>query len=270
MSDVEMKLKLPFEDYLAIDALNPSLIKVGAKSMKHLRYAMDHPQPSTDAMVLGSMCHTAVFEWQELANRFVVFEGRRDKRTAAYQEILEEAESTGKEIVKPVDLEMAAAMGVAVASDPVVKPLIKSGQAEVSLTTEEDGVPCKGRLDWVCSQSGFCDLKTARDIQAFAFGEAFFRYGYDVQLGLYQRWLSRLRGQSEPCYVLCVEKEPPFDVAVIPVSQSVLDQGVDKALRVIAQYKQCKEADVWPGVAGGEEYFLRVPYWAMENGDVIW
>lgn len=260
---------LPFAKYRAIQALNPSLIKVGCKSMKHLRYAKDHPRPATDALTIGSACHTAVFEPAELDNRFLVFDGRRDKRIAAYKEVLEEAEATGKLIIRSADLKMAADMGLAVASDPIVAPIIKAGRAEVTLITEEDGLPCKGRLDWVMEGAGFGDLKTCRDVTAFAFGRDFYRYGYDVSFGLYQRWLMRLRGQEEPCNVLCVEKEPPYDVAVVPVPQAVLDQGAEKGLRVIAEYKRCLATKVWPGIAKGEDYWLRVPVWAMDEDDEI-
>lgn len=272
MSDLTQRIDiqqgLPFADYLAIKAINPSLIKVGChKSMKHLRYAMDHPQPSTDAMTIGTACHTAVFEPDELDNRFLVYDGKRDKRIAAYKEVMEEAEATGKLVIKRAEVQGAVDMGLAVASDPLVKPLIKAGQAEVTLTTEEYEVPCKGRLDWVVEGVGFCDLKTCRDATAFAFGRAFYKYGYDVSLGLYQRWLMRLRGQYEPSLVLCVENTPPYDVAVVPVPQSVLDQGADKGLKVIARYKRCLAEDVWPGVANGEEYYLHIPGWAIAEAE---
>lgn len=266
---IEVAYNLPFDEYQAIAALNPSLIKIGVKSMKHLRWAMDHPQPSTDAMVIGNACHTAVFEHGELDNRFLVFDGVRNKNHHAYQEVLAEAEETGKLIIRSKDLQEVAEMGLAVATDPVVKPLITAGRAEVSLTTDEADVLCKGRLDWICSTQGFCDLKTCRDISAHAFGAAFYRYGYDISLGLYQRWLVRLRNQPEPCFLLCVEKEAPYDVAVVPVPQAVLDQGAEKGLRVIERYKECLESGDWPGIANGEEYYLHVPQWAMAEDDEL-
>ncbi len=257
-----------FAEYLTINALNPSLIKVGCKkSMKHLRYAIDNPRPATDALTIGSACHTAVFEPAELDNRFLVFDGRRDKRTEAYKEVILEAEAAGKLVIKSADLKMAIKMGLAVATDPVVAPIIKAGQAEVTLITEEHGLTCKGLLDWVREGAGFDDLKTCRDITAFAFGRDFYKYGYDVSLGLYQRWLMRLRGQPEPCSVICVEKEPPYDVAVVPVPQAVLDRGAEKGLKVIESYKRCLATDVWPGIAHGEEYFLHIPGWEMDDAD---
>jgi hypothetical protein len=266
---VDLKQGLSFEEYQAIEALNPSLIKVGCKSMKHLRHAMHHPREPTEALTIGSACHTAVFEPAELDNRLLVFDGRRDKRTAEYQAVLAEAESTGKLLIRSKDLQAAADMGFAVASDPIVQPLIQAGKAEVTLTSEEHGVLVKGRLDWVCSGSGFCDLKTCRDITAYAFGAAFFRYGYDVSLGLYQRWLSEMRCQQEPCSLLCVENELPYDVAVVPVPQAVLDEGVAKGLRVIQRYKKCLENDTWPGIAQDSEYWLHTPQWAMAEADEL-
>lgn len=265
----EMITGLPFEKYKSIPALNPSLIKVGLKSMKHLRYAMDHPRPSTDALTLGSACHTAVFEAHELDSRFLIFDGRKDKRTAAYKEVLAKADNEDRLVISSSDMQVAVEMGLAVASDPIVKPLIAAGQAEVSLTTVEKGLAVKGRLDWVMPQ-GFCDLKTCRDIEAHKFGGAFYQYGYDVSLGLYQRWLSSIRGQDEPCYVLCVEKAPPYDVTVVPVPQPVLDQGVSKGIEVLRRYKKSVETGVWPGVANNDHYWLHTPNWAMDETEIDW
>jgi len=121
----------------------------------------------------------------------------------------------------------------------------------------------------VMSEAGFCDLKTCRNIQAFAFGKSFFEYGYDISLGLYQRWLSRARNQPEPCYVVAVESSEPFDVAVIPVPQAVLDRGVERSLSIIEKYVQCKECGEWPGIANGEEYYLHVPYYELRDDDEL-
>jgi len=266
MSDVIPGLS--WDDYTAIDALNPSLIKRGLKSMKQFKWGRENPQPTKDAFVFGHAVHTVVFEPHELDHRFLVFDGRRDKRTSAYQDALAQAEETGSEIIKTADLEAAVAIGLAVTTHPKVKPIIASGQAEVTVTAEEYGRPCKGRLDWVCSQPGFADLKTARNIQSFAFGKAFFEYGYDVSLGLYQRWLARIRGQDEPCWVLCVEKEPPYDAAVVLVPQEVLDRGRDKGLRIIERVNECEKTGVWPGVDEGDWYPLHVPYYEMGDDEM--
>ena len=264
----ELDENMTWEEYRAVQALNPSLLKSGAlKSMKQLQWDRDNPQPPKDAYIFGHAVHTAVFENDQLDRRFLIYDGRRDKKMPAYQDVLALAEGTDREILKTSELEAAAAMGLAVAMDPLVKPIIASGKAEVSVFSEEHGLKCKGRLDWVCTGKGFADLKTCRDIRSFAFGRDFFSYGYDISLGLYQRWLSQIRGQDEPCTVLCVEKSPPYDVAVVPVPQAVLDRGADKGLEIIKKYIECEESGIWPGVADGKEYELHVPYREMDEPD---
>ena len=263
----ELNPDMSWDDYRAVEALNPSLLKVGQKSMKHLKYARDNPQPPKDAFVFGHAVHTVVFEHHELDNRFIVFDGRRDKRMPAYQDVLALAEGTDREIIKSSELKAAVDMGVAVATDPLVKPIIASGKAEVSLFSEEHGVKVKGRLDWVCSQPGFADLKTCRDIRPFAFGSDFYGYGYQISLGLYQRWLSRIRGQEEPCSVIAVEKQAPYDVIVYDIPQAVLDRGAEQGLAIIQRYIECEKSGEWPGVADGRPGEFHVPYRVMEELD---
>jgi len=263
----ELNPDMSWDDYRAVEALNPSLLKVGQKSMKHLKYARDNPQPPKDAFVFGHAVHTVVFEHHELDNRFIVFDGRRDKRMPAYQDVLIQAEETGCEILKSAELKAAVEMGLAVATDPLVKPIIAAGKAEVSVFSEEYGQPTKGRLDWVCSSPGFADLKTCRDIRPFAFCSDCFRYSYDISLGLYQRWLSQIRGQEEPCSIIAVEKTPPYDCVVYDIPQAVLDRGAERGLAIIEKYIECEKSGEWPGVADRRPGEFHVPYREMDEPD---
>ncbi len=263
---------LQWEIYKAAPRMNPSTLKVGClQSMKHMRYLIDHGRPDKPAFVLGRACHCAVFESAELDNRYVIYDGRRDIRTKVYAELVEQCEADGTEILKTGELDKAVNMGLSVATDPIVQPYIQAGKAEITLFVEEGETQCKGRLDWVCRDVGFVDLKTSKNISAHSFGRDFFAYGYDISLGLYQRWLSRIRNQPEPCTVFAVEKEPPYDVAVITIPQAVLDAGAQKGLRVLDRYRECMDSGVWPGIANGEEFTLQVPGWVMsEEDDIDW
>ena len=52
---------------------------------------------------------------------------------------------------------------------------------------------------------------------------------------------------------------------MLPVPDAVLDNGVDKALRIIDKVAQCIETDQWPGIAGGDSMPLVVPWYEMEE-----
>ena len=65
--------------------------------------------------------------------------------------------------------------------------------------------------------------------------------------------------------MIVLESRPPHDVAVVPVPDAVLDNGVDKALRIIDKVGHCIESDEWPGIAGGDSMPLVVPWYEMEE-----
>jgi len=128
----------------------------------------------------------------------------------------------------------------------------------------ECDLQCKGRLDWVStSEHILTDLKNSATITPALFGKAFFNYGYDIKLGLYKRWLEAATGERWPVEAIVLEAQPPHDVAIVQVPDAVLDEGVEKALRIIEQVRRCIETDEWPGVAGGDYMLLKVPFYEM-------
>jgi hypothetical protein len=155
---------------------------------------------------------------------------------------------------------------------PRVQSLITAGRAEQTVLAIEEGMQCKGRLDWVSTaEHVLTDLKTTNEIEPTLFGRTFFRFGYDLKLGLYRRWLSRITGEHWPVEVIALESKPPHDVAIIPVPDAVLDDGADKALAIIGRVKRAIETNQWPGVAGGKDMALEVPHYIIaEEPEMNW
>lgn len=260
----EIREGLPFDEYCQIVAMNPSTLVKGVKSLKHLRHGWYNRGEDSDDLLWGRAVHCLLFEPEQFEQRYCYYYGRRDKRVKEYQEFL--AEHQGCEVLSRYQYDSALEAARSFVDDPHVQPLIESGKAEVSLLCADQGLQCKGRLDWITTGCGYIvDLKTTRSIEAKSFGRDFYKFHYDIKLGLYRRWLRQLTNcQSTQVKIVCVEKEPPYDVTVLPVVEAVLDHGEAKGLDLLSDVRSAIVNDVWPGVAGGDEYWLEVPYGEMD------
>ena len=258
---------MSWPDYCQFPALNGSVIVHGRKSMLHLKHAWESGSKDTDAMQYGRLVHCLLFEPREVGKRYRPWEGRRAGN--GYELACAEAEADGAEVCKATgqySLEAAVLAAQSFLRNARVQKLISAGQAEQTVLAVENGLQCKGRLDWIStSEHVLTDLKNAAFIQSWAFGKSFFSFGYDLKLGLYKRWLERATGERWPVEVIVLEAVPPHDVAVVAVPDAVLDAGVEKALEIIKRVRGAIEADKWPGVAGDDFMPLDVPFYAMEE-----
>jgi hypothetical protein len=271
-------LAMPWEEYKEFPGLNCSTICKGQKSMLHLKHQWESNSKSTDAMQYGRLLHCMLFEPDQVDNLYWEFEGRRAGKK--YDELRIRAEVAGAEVVKAdgsYSMEVAIEAAQGFLRNPRVKELILAGQAEQTVLTTEGDIQCKGRLDWIStSEHVLTDLKTTADIQAGPFGSTFYKFDYDIKLGMYRRWLDRVTGDHWPVEIIVMESSPPYDVAVMPLPDAVLDAGVERGLELIANVRRSIEADEWMGVAGGEPWPLAIPGWKMreyeenEPTDVNW
>jgi len=269
---------MPWEEYKAFPAMNGSTLSRGIRSMLDLRHSWDNPKEDTDSMLWGRAVHCLCLEPGEFLNRYVPWEGAR-RQGKAYEEFAIEAAVAGKEVLTLNQWYAAQRAALAFVKNPRVKPLIASGKAEQTVLATEMGMQHKGRLDWVsspvctpeydCPNGVIADLKTSADIHHHAFGRVFYKFHYDMKLGLYQRWWEAATGLRLPVFVMCLQGDPrgskdrPHDVAVIPIPDAVLDRGVRTGLEAIRNLREAIATNFWPGVDGGEEYFLDTPPWEM-------
>lgn len=260
-------LSMPWPEYLDFPGLNGSVIVQGRKSMLHLKHQWDRGGEDTDAMRFGRLQHCLLFEPREVALRYRAWQGTR--RGNAYEAFVAEAAASGAEVVRAEgEYSMAAALEATASflRNPQVQALILKGQAEQTVLHDECGLQCKGRIDWISTgEHVLTDLKTTSEIEGRLFGASFFRFGYDIKLGLYQRWLEKVTQEPWPVQVILLESKPPYDTAVMAVPQAVLDHGVDRAMRIIERVRQCIESDRWPGIADAGPYNLVVPGYVIQD-----
>ena len=256
---------LSFADYKAIPAWNPSLVLTGRTSMLDLNYRRHHTKPVTAAMRFGSAVHCAVLEPDEFAKRYCIWSDAR--RGKAYKSFKSEAESIGQEILTESEYDTCLAARDSARVHPVAGPLLTAGDpedAEVSLVWEcnQTGLLCKGRADLILPP--IVDLKTTRSKVADDRGltRIASNFGYHIALAAYQDGISTLTGETVSAKLIFVEQQPPHDVRVMNVPDTVMAQGWDEWQHLLGQIAGCERTGIWPGCDSGESE-LRV--WGSDS-----
>lgn len=261
--------RMPFAEYLKIDAINWSTLKHARRSPLHYRYAADHPPRDTTRLALGRAAHTAVFEPDRFLREYALFEGTRraGKQWKAFQE-----QNAGKTILKVEEYETALAIRDAVRAHPVAAEYLRSGVAEqsISWTDALTGLPCKGRPDFISTcrtRPAIVDLKTTGDIEHHRFSHVVARMAYHAQGSFYQEGVAVTTGQTLPVVLIPVEATPPHDVAVYVVGEDELYAGTETVRDLLSVVAECSRTGIWPG-RYPEEQQLRLPRYVFdEEGD---
>ena len=262
---------MSWDDYRGATALNPSSICRCDQSEFHAYHALTEPSTDSPSLQKGRALHCALLEPERFEASYEPAETRRTKK------VVEEAAERGIELLLPQDFDSVVATALVASKNADLQRFIKAGSAEVSVFTTEYGCQCKGRLDWVSADPlAILDVKTAREIDERNFSRAFYRYHYDVKLGLYQRWLQQEMGvPSIPVYLLLVENHAPWDSALvprcdgeaIPLPEAVLMRGAAKGLAWIERLKECLIRGSWPGHGSVGDWTLQTPVWEMGDDD---
>jgi exodeoxyribonuclease VIII len=264
--------RIAFDAYLAIKAVNWSLLKEARESAAHFRARELAPLEDTTRLAVGRAAHTAVLEGDDFLRAYSLFTGAR---RAGQEWEAHKAANVGRTHLKQDEYDQALAIRDAVRGHPAARRLLESGIAEQSLqwTDEETGLACKARLDWLSVAAGaLVDLKTTQSVDAFAFGRRAWDMGYHGQLAFYRRGL-RAHGLDLAAKIVAVEIEPPHDVAVFAIEDDALAQADAEVGRLLRLVAECRARDEYPGRYAVEQP-LRLPGWAVvtvneDEGDAL-
>ena len=246
--------ELPFEDYRAIDALNPSRVLRARISPLQFDYDRHNPREATGPMRFGSAVHCSVLEPDQFPLRYCIWTGGR--RAGAEYKVFMDA-NEGHEILTEDEYAACCHARNAARQHPVAGRLLSAGDPcdrEVSLVwnDRQTGLLCKGRADMLLPM--IIDLKTTRIKVADdrAITRIASNMGYHISLAAYQDAVSTLTSEMPAVKVIFVEQLPPHDVRVLNVPNAVLAQGWDEWQRLLGQIAECEQSGVWPGCAALE------------------
>ena len=167
--------RMPFEEYLAVDALSGSALMPMRRSPLTYIWNRDNPQPPTDAMMLGTVIHTAILE-PPLLGKIAIW-GLTEEQKVRRGKVWDAFAEANKDLIILTRAEQAA-VGHAVDgayNNPVARPyLSEEGPTEVSMFWIDpyDGRYWKGRIDnWIRTKgtATIVDLKKTRCCSPYRF-----------------------------------------------------------------------------------------------------
>lgn len=269
------------------DYLSSSQIKKLAISPKAFRYALDHPDPQTDAKRLGSLFHDlmacsaehydngteAIAQW---LRGIAVFEPPVNEKTGApygtatkaYKEAYEAflQANEGKTIASNDELSQVQQMQQAVlldcgATSEQVRKLLKWAKAtEVSYFYEtEDGIKLKVRPD-LLTHGKIVDWKTCSldSLDEDGIARQIIKYRYDVSLAMYQWTIFQIEKRWYTPILVFVQKQEPFDCVMCDISEwcyqydktydvVTMGCGALEFRRLLDLHAECVRKNEWPG-----------------------
>ena len=268
---------LSMEDYHADPALSRSdLMQLKRNPMK-FKVQKNLIKDKSDAFNIGTAGHAAILEpatyWDNIAVAPTSVLGKNGSRnTNKYRDWAADSARIGKTIITQDQSAMVQGMVESVFSNPAhttAASIFSNRQAivEQSIFFKDatHGFICKVRPDIRLTHHAkvLTDLKTCQDASQDAFSRDSARYGYDVQAAYYLTGASRATGDDYQDFLfVCVEKEPPFCVAVYRADSEMVNAGRQKIRPLIELYNQCLNSNQWPGYPD-QVVDLSLPRWAV-------
>jgi exodeoxyribonuclease VIII len=279
---------MPLADYLAVDALSATGLKLLARSPWHFANRVD--TDPTPAMLRGTLAHCAVLEPDAMVKRYVVTpadaprypskaqwqaKNPSPESVAAMRWWTEWEEQAGdREVITADEWEVCRAQLAAVRDQPDLAALLRSGRGEVSIfwIDEATGIYCKARPDWLPLADGDSimplDLKTCADESPSGFGRAAARLRYDLQAAHYSAGIEATTKLRVSAFVFgAVTSKPPVLAVPYILTDEVRDQGRDERRELMERLAWCRRENQWPAYGTGLQ-LLDFPAYAKNGGEV--
>lgn len=261
------------KEYRAAEGVSRSqLWRLHEGSPEKFKYAEEHPEEPTPALIFGQMVHKLVLEPETFNDEFAVAPDvdRRTKEGKAAWDLFMEMNGE-KTIVKSADYDKACGMRNALLEVDLVTKLL-SGKHEVPLfwTDELTGEVCKVRLDCftpLSSGAVVIDYKTTSDASTESFMRSAINYGYDFQAAMYSEAVKRTMDKDVVFYFIAQEKDPPYAFNVLAADDRLVRRGYDTFRELLGIYHECKVTGNWYGYMGIENQInlLELPAWLNDE-----
>jgi len=272
------------EQYHRTLGLTKSGLMALKKSPAHFwQWMTSPPDPSTQAMMLGTATHTLVFEPEKWDKEICVIPEDAPKKPTAAQVRSEDPsdkalvsirwwndfyeKNKGKTIITAEQNIHAQGMARAVMSCEEVIPYLKhpSAKAELSIMGNEKvngmEIACKGRCDLVTMDGTvLVDLKTTQDSSNEEFSKKFMSLGYWMQAAHYIK-VGRLAGLPIERFIfIAVESNPPYSVALYELDEVSLEKAFKIRQKLLNTLANCIATGKYPSHSKGINS-LTLPYW---------
>lgn len=263
---------MPEHEYRAVPAVSQTALKRILDCPARYKWALDHPEPPRDAFDFGHAVHAIVLGRGAETVRLDF----PNRRTNEYKDAEKAAREDGKVPLLAAHYDQAAACAQAVLAHPFASQLLAlPGDSEVAVfwTDEETGIDCKALIDRAVELPNggrlLIDVKTtasSADPDGFAAGSA--RYGYHVQAASYLDAWRLATGEDNVRFLfIVVEKDPPHLVSIDEYDDDSLAAGRARYRDALNTLATCQATNTWPGYTDQIIATVRLPRWALTEGD---
>lgn len=264
----EIIRSLPSADYHALKALSASMAIALVERCPLIAFTESSFNPALEidhkpAFDVGTALHLAVLEPDRFAER-TVCHGFDDYRSKDAREARDAAYDAGKTPLKPAEADLVFALRDSIHNTPeVARLLAQPGDAEVTLTWEFDGLPCKARPDFLAADASFAiDLKSAVAAHPDAISRKAMQEGWQTRSAFYMAGIHAVTGRLPDSYWYVVaEKSPPYICQLYEMDAKALVRGEQIVGRAVHLFRECLEMGVWPKYRNGPSV-ISLPNWA--------
>jgi len=244
------------KEYRASDGISRSELWLLRESPEKFKWAQEHPEEPTPALIFGSLVHKLLLEPETFDEDFAIMPDV-DRRTKAGKEAYNAflSDFSEKYIISRADYEKALQMANKAKQTPFVSKLLDNGKHEVAYYWNDafTNERCKVRLDCITELGGktiIVDYKTTANASTDSFIKSAINYGYDFQSAMYCVAVKMNTGIDPVFVFIAQEKDPPYAVNVLQADNYLLKRGYDIFRELIGIYHDCKESGNWYGYLG--------------------
>lgn len=275
---------LPLDEYLADPVPGGSLSHSGAKTLLNrtpaaFAYEREHGRPSKPDFDFGHAAHCAVLgtgpEIAVIPDDVLGSNGATS--TKAAKEFIADARARGAVPIKSDDAERVRGMAAALREHPAASKLLDPdrGIAEQSAfwIDDEFGIWRRCRFDLLPHPRDgrmlLVDYKSTVCADPRLFPKSIANFDYHVQAVFYSDAITALHLADDVVFLLVAqEKEPPYLVSVIQMSQMALRIGRERTRKAIEIYRRCRDTNTWPGYSPDIE-LVELPIWAERQHEEL-
>ena len=252
-------------DYYSIKALSNSKLKNFSEySPKKALYLMENGGKETKALIEGRMVHKAVLEPETFFDEFDFLPEDFNGRTKAGKEQKKELEASGKTILTHDQKILCDNICSRLLESKTAQKLL-TGLPEVEFFGERDGIKLKSKVDLINPEQGFiCDLKTTQNVAPEAFIKECEKRQYFQQAWFYRYMANQAGHKIKNFYFVNIEKEPPFSVSIVQISETQFEIGQQMFEHNFALYKYAlknENRDFDQPHLGSKSFIYECPEW---------
>jgi len=192
-----------------------------------LHYLKKQKRKTTPAMEFGTNFHSYFLEPEKFANQTIITD--LDLTTKDGKKVKAEALESGKRIIKQDEFNKIVEMRNSLIAHPLSFIFNGNIEVETEIYFNWDGIDCRSKLDLINNDiETIVDLKTIADCSK---AENSVKYDYTTQGVFYEKAVYEETGKHYDFVFAFVEKESPFGVKFITVSNDTKQRGFDMIMK---------------------------------------